>query len=224
MGYLSLFASGSFIIPYPSFVSLFCVIASIPILGVLLTLYKGNACFNGQIIGMSDANESEQTISLHIKLTCIVLAISVYRNFNCGNYYNLFIHGGIVFIFFYILFFLAHRKTKGELKERLFIYAELTLYVILYSYAVTFGVNCLFDSSPPERFETRVVSKSSKGGGDCPPRRYYVTVAAWENHPSKEDLPMSEKEYELADTGDYIYINVQKGLLSIPWFYKAPRK
>ncbi|HSY61183.1 MAG TPA: hypothetical protein VK796_04860 [Cytophaga sp.] len=133
-------------------------------------------------------------------------------------------HLGIAVLIFGIIFLLAHLPLKEGIKQQTQSYGLFGTCILFYSYGVTFGINCLFDSSSPERFETKITAKYSEGGGENPDHLYYVTAAPWEYHPYNEDLQISEQEYKIADIGDYVYINVQKGLLNIPWYYIAPKK
>lgn len=193
--------------PYPSYAGLFCVLAFIPILGITLTIIKGNAGSNSYLDKVYGKNEDDQnTVPLYIILPSFILAIRIFIKFDCENYCNLLTHGGIVFLIFGVLFLLPHRNIKGSLKQRTQFYGLLGACILFYSYGATFGINCLFDKSLPERFETRITTKYTRGGGDYPPVLYHVTVAPWENHSYKENLQISEKEYEIADNGDYMYI------------------
>lgn len=213
-----------FILPYPSFTGLFCFIAPIPIIGVLLTILKKIIDFSSSSKNKSHDNEAEQNIvPLYIILPSIVLALRIYLKFDCENYFILLTHLEIAFLIFGITFLLAYLPSKGSLKQYTQFYGLLGACILFYSYGITFGINCLFDKSLPERFETKIISTFTKGGGEYP-RSFHVTVAPWEHHPYKEDLAISENEYKIADTGDYMYISVQKGLLDIPWFYIAHRK
>ncbi|WP_018342003.1 hypothetical protein [Cytophaga aurantiaca] len=210
--------------PYP-FLELFCTLASIPILGIGLSFFLKIIHFiNSKNTGFNENKDEQNAVSLYIILPSIVLALRVYFKFNCENYFSLLTYLAIPILFFVIIFILDHLPFKGILKQQTQFYGLLVVCILLYSYGVSFGINCLFDSSSPERFKTKITAKYTRGGGDYPPVSYRVTVAPWEHHPYKEDLPISEQEYEIADIGDNMYIDVQKGLLNIPWYYRAPKK
>jgi hypothetical protein len=71
--------------PYP-FLELFCVLASIPILGSVFAFFLNIVSFNRLAKNEFDKNEGEQNaISLYIIYPSIVLAIRIYLKFECEN-------------------------------------------------------------------------------------------------------------------------------------------
>lgn len=207
------------VFPYPSFTGLFCVLAFIPILGITLTVLKGNANFDSHIKKVFGKNGAEQNIvSIYILSSSFALAFGVYRNFECESYYSLLTHGAIAFLIFGVIFFLTHNNIKGTLKHQSEIYGILVICIILYSYGVTYGVNCLFDSSPPERFQTKITGKYISRHRKSP-NTYYLTITPWGHHHDTENISVSSDQYDLFNTNDMIYIDLQKGLLDIPWYH-----
>lgn len=207
------------VFPYPSYKGLFCLLAFIPILGITLTVLKGNANFDSHIKKVFSKDGVEQNIvSVYIFSSSLALAISVYRNFECESYYSLLTHGAIAFLIFGVIFLLTHSNIKGTLKHQSEIYGVLVICILLYSYGVTYGVNCMFDSSTPERFQTKIIGKYTKKMRRSP-RTYHLTITPWGHHHDTENLSVSSDQYDSFNSGDIVYMDLQKGLLDIPWYH-----
>ena len=205
--------------PYPSFKGLFCVLSFIPILGTALTILKGNVSLNRFFKKKANEIGIEENIPLtYIQFSSIALALGIFRRFNCESYYWLIITTGILFLFFAIAIFLLTYGIKVYKKNSIGNYVILTLSALIYSYGVLFGINCLFDSSPPQRFRTSIIYKHEGGGGDYAPT-YDFTIAPWGDHKDPENIPASEKQYDTYNIDRTVYVYQKNGLLGIPWYY-----
>ncbi|ABG57776.1 hypothetical protein [Cytophaga hutchinsonii] len=211
-----------FIFPYPFFKELFCILACIPILGIIITIFKENITFDSYINRDPNQDIGEQnSVPGNIVPCAIILALSAYKNFECENYYILIKHVGMVFLFFSAIFILTHIIKK--LKLQIVSYFFIAIWILIYSYGITFGINCLFDSSSPQRFRTSILDKYSGGGGDYPDT-YHFTIAPWGNHKYTEDISVSRKRYDAYNIDYTIYIDQQKGLFNIPWYHVEDSK
>ena len=94
--------------------------------------------------------------------------------------------------------------------------------IILYSVALVYFFNCLYDPSRPEVFKTKVYDKLCEGFERGP---YPVSVLAWGTYIELVEIHLSGDDYDNISKGDAIYIFQKEGLLYIPWFHtslKAP--
>ena len=81
-------------------------------------------------------------------------------------------------------------------------------------------LNGRFDTSPPYREVTRVVSKFAMPGV-LHTRRLMVT--SWRPGQRIERVPVDEDDFARFRTGDSVEILVQRGLVGIPWIYSVLR-
>lgn len=194
--------------PFPSYTGLFCILAFIPVLGITLTVLKGNAHFDHYIKKAFNKDGVEQNIvSMYILTSTISIACSVFLNFECENYYSLLTHGAIAFAIFAVIFIFTHRNIRGSLKHQAGIYVLLGICVLLYSYGITYGVNCLFDSSKPERFEIKIIEKYINHHRKSPDT-YYLTITPWGHHHDSENIKVSYDLYDKLNEGDFVYMDL----------------
>ena len=218
-GFAFIISAWLIICPYPSYTSLFCILAFIPVLGITLTVLKGNAHFDHYIKKAFNKNGVEQNIvSAYILTSTLTIALSVFLNFECENYYSLLTHGAIAFAIFAVIFIFIHRNIRGSLKHQTVIYVLLGVCILLYSYGITYGVNCLFDPSKPERFETKIIGKHINHHRKSPDT-YYVSITPWGHHHDSENITVSYDLYNRLIEGDLVDIDLQQGLFDIPWYY-----
>jgi hypothetical protein len=218
-GFAFIISSWLIIFPYPSYTGLFCILAFIPVLGITLTVLKGNAHFDHYIKKAFNKDGVEQNIvSAYILTSTLTIALSAYLNFECENYYSLLTHGAIAFTIFAIIFIFTHRNIRGSLKHQAGVYVLLGFCILFYSYGITYGVNCLFDSSKPERFETKIIGKYISHHRKSPDT-YYVTITPWGHHHDSENIKVSSDLYDRLNEGDLVDIDLQQGLFDIPWYH-----
>jgi len=101
-------------------------------------------------------------------------------------------------------------------KNRWLIYATVIGNIALYSYAGTYGVNCVYDNSEAKTYHARVIDKSISGSKR---KTHYLKVEPWGNHYDAENISVPRSQYQLTNIGDTVSIDYKQGLLGIPWYY-----
>lgn len=210
---------------------LFLIILCIPILGIILTRQAGKKSLDDYISLFDYLFFDFYYIQLYILIPSIALAFRVYLDFEFENFYSLITHVSIAFAVLFTVFILTHKKIMGTLEHKCTMYALLAVTFLLYSYGAVYGINCLYDVSEPVRYETRIIAKfveinrrkNPKPGSyyiiGKPEYSYKITIAPWGQHHDHETLDVNAYEYNMFESGDYVYVNLQSGLFGIPWYH-----
>jgi hypothetical protein len=206
-----------FVFPRP-YILLFSVLLALPIIGLILNgLYKPSIISLVEITKDKDG-DNKYDVADFIDIPAWVMLIRVLLDFEFESFYSLIIPGAISFAGVLILLFFTHKRIGNTSRSKTWIYLSLISNICLYSYAGTYGANCVYDNSTPKVYETTVLDKhtyrSSKGG-----TRYYLTVAPWGHHYDKEDIKVSSDQYRETDIDETVKIDYKEGLFGIPWYY-----
>ena len=203
--------------PMP-YIFLFSTLLAIPIIGLLLNGISKPSIASLVEITKDKDGDNKYDVADFIDFPAWVLLIRVLLDFEFESFYSLIIPGAISFASVLILLFFTHKRINNTSRSKTWIYLSLVFNICLYSYAGTYGANCVYDNSTPKVYETTLLNKhayrSSKGG-----TRYYFTVAPWGHHYDKEDIKVSFTQYYETDIDETVKIDYKEGLLGIPWYY-----
>lgn len=127
------------------------------------------------------------------------------------------IPGTIGFILTVFILIATHRLVVHTNKNKLWIYGSLFFNIFLYSYAGTYGVNCVYDDSVPEVYDVQVIDKHiSKGRRHT---TYYVKVTPWGHHHDPENVSVPRSHYDEIEIGETVKLDLKEGLFNIPWYF-----
>jgi hypothetical protein len=144
------------------------------------------------------------------------ILIRVLIDFEYESFSSLIIPGTVAFALILTILFSTHKLIEERIRNKWYVYLLIIFNISLYSYAGTYGVNCVYDNSKAEVYETQIISKRIGTGKS---KRRYIKVEPWGNHREKEEITVSKEEYERMQAGDFVKIDVHKGLLGIPWYF-----
>jgi hypothetical protein len=198
---------------------LFSALLCMPILGLFLNGLMGRPSISSLVeISKDDKGNDEYDVADFIDFATWILLIRVLLDYEFDNIYSLIIPGSVAFVIMLIILFATHNIIVTTTKSKTWIYLSLIFYVFLYSYAGTYGANCVYDNSIPKVYKAEVVDKrvhkSRKGG-----RTYYVEVTPWGHHYDKEEIKVSSEHYDEINIGQTVNIDLREGLFNIPWYY-----
>jgi hypothetical protein len=151
-----------------------------------------------------------------IDMPAWAILLRVLIDFEYESFSSLIIPGTVAFVLILVILFSTHKLIEERIKNKGYVYLLLVFNIFLYSYGATYGVNCVYDNSKAEVYETQVISKRISTGKS---KRRYIKVEPWGSHREKEEITVSNEEYERIQSGDFIKIDVHKGLLGIPWYF-----
>lgn len=203
---------------YPKpYTLLFTALLCMPIIGLLLNGLNGKPSIASLVeISKGDDGEDEYDVADFIDFAAWIIVIRVLIDYEFESFYSMLIPGGIAFVLMVIILFATHRLIETSNKSKTWIYLSLLANILLYSYAATYGANCVYDTSEPTVYSAEVVDKRISTGKHT---TYYVKVMPWGHHYDKEEISVSRTQYDEIGIGQTVKIDLQKGLFNIPWYY-----
>jgi hypothetical protein len=187
----------------------------LPIIGLFL-VYRGK----GLIKVIDVENSAYPSLSTTLTIPPLAIMIRVLYDYDILEYQNVWIYTVLATP---IVLLMIIRVTKGEFQtksklEGLIIYPFLTATIGLFIFFASITINCTFDDSTPKLYDATViekeVSESRKGG-----TRYLLTLGPWGDVVDETELGVSKSQYERVQHGEKVNINLNSGVLSIPWVY-----
>lgn len=194
----------------------FAIVLCLPIVGLILNGI-GKPSIASLVSISTDNNGIKYDFADFIEIPGLVILVRVLIDFEFESFYSILKVGTVAFILLLLLLRATHKMLENTDKHRGIIYASVIGNIAIYSYAATYGVNCVFDNSPPKVYEARVISKSISHG-----RRhttYYLHIEPWGNHHDVEDISVARSQYDVTEAGDTVSIDYMEGLLGIPWYH-----
>jgi hypothetical protein len=197
------------------FTSLLCM----PILGLILNGITGRPSIASLVeISKDDDGSDKYDVADFIDFAAWIILLRVLLDYEFESFYSLIIPGIIAFVIMLIILFATHKLIDKTTKSKSWIYLSLIFNVFIYSFAGTYGANCVYDTSEPTVYEAEVVNKrisrSSKGR-----KTYYIKVTPWGHHYDKEEISVVSSQYDEIQIGQTVNIDLKEGLFNIPWYY-----
>lgn len=198
---------------------LFSALLCIPLLGLFLNGLTGRPSISSLVeISKDDDGSDKYDVADFIDFAAWIILLRVLLDFEFESFYSMIIPGTIAFLIMLIILFATHKLIDKTTKSKTWIYLSLIFNVFLYSYAGTYGANCVYDKSEPIVYNAKVVdkriSKSRKGR-----KTYYVKVTPWGHHYDKEEISVPSSKYDEIQIGQTVKIDLKEGLFNIPWYY-----
>jgi hypothetical protein len=110
----------------------------------------------------------------------------------------------------------ARQRQEVELVKRVY----FGLLPVPWILAALLFINGKFDGAPPKREVASVVAKSSIPGLL---RIQRLVVTSWRDGRAIERLQVSRDDYDRFHPGDKVIVEVQDGVVGIPWVYAVFR-
>lgn len=205
---------------YPRpYVILFTILLCMPIIGILLNSFNGKPSIASLVeVKKDNDGDDKYDVADFIDFPAWIILLRVLIDFEFESFNSMIIPGTIAFAIMLIILFATHKQIDYTTKSKTWIYLSVIFNVFLYSYAGTYGVNCVYDNSDAIVYNTDVVdkriSKGSKGR-----KTYYVKVTPWGQHYEEEEISVPSSQYDKIKIGQTVKIDLKKGLLNIPWYY-----
>jgi len=203
------------IYPHP-YKLVFTIVLTLPVFGLI---YSGLSRPSlASLVSISEQDgKNKYDLADFIEFPGIVILLRVVLDFEYESLYSILKVGAIGFIISLILLGATHKLVEKSNKNKWIIYLSVVGNIALYSYAATYGINCVYDTSKPKVYHAKVIRKSISHG-----RNYlihYLRVEPWGPNRETEDIRVSATQYNATDTGHTISIDLKEGLLGIPWYY-----
>lgn len=209
---------GLWFIIYPKpYIFLFAVLLVMPVVGLILNGFQKPSIASLVEITKDKNKGKRYDVADFIDLPAWIIGLRVLLDFEFESYFSVLIPGTIAFIVMLVILFSTHKLIQQSTKSKFWIYSSLVFNIWLYSFAVTYGINCVYDYSDPEVYDAGVIGKRVSHGRKH--TSYYVQVTPWGHHYDSEEIKVSRDQYDELQEGDAIKIDRKQGLLNIPWYY-----
>ena len=189
----------------------FILVMSIPIIGLFINRLKGRQ----SILTLFRVN-NDYSLTIFFKFPAIAILIRVILEFELENSFNLISPSITAFCLVMMVIAVTHKIEVPSDINYLSIYLPLVFFVAVYSTAVTFGINCAFDTSNPSIYNSKITDKriySNKG------KSYNIVLESWKDGIEDKKISISSEEYNSIEIGEKANVIVYEGFLNIPWFY-----
>lgn len=211
---------GIWFLIYPKpYTILFTALLCMPVLGLILNGLTGRPSIASLVeISEDKDGDDKYDVADFIDFAAWIIFIRVLIDFEVESFYSLLLPGTIAFSIMLIVLFTTHKIIENSTKSKAWIYLSLLANVCVYSYAGTYGANCVYDNSTPTIYHAKVVDKrvrvSRKGR-----KTYYVKVTPWGHHYDREEISVAQNQYNRIKIDETVEIDLKKGLFTIPWYY-----
>lgn len=189
---------------------LFVVLLCIPILGLVLNGINGKPSI-ATLVRISAGENYD--VADFLNVPALIILVRVMRDFQFESFVSMIVPGTAAFILMVAVLFATHKLTRIAEKHKLWIYLSVIFNVGLYSYAVSYGVNCVFDYSDPVTYNVKVVSEYGSRG------LYYIRVTDWKNNNETQRVYLTSEQYQKIQVGGNVQIDVKPGLFGMAWYY-----
>jgi len=169
------------------------------------------------LVTISNNSKNKYDVADFIEFPGLVIFVRVLIDFEFESFYSILKVGTVTFGLLLILLIRTHKLIENTNKNKWIIYAAVIGNIALYSYAATYGVNCVFDNSSPKVYETKVIDKTFYKG-----RRhssYYLWVEPWGHHHDRDKISVPKNQYDNTEIGEVVSVDYKEGLLGIPWYF-----
>jgi len=194
----------------------FVLVLSLPIIGLILNgLSRPNLA---SLVSISNQKDDDKyDLADFIEFPGLVILIRVLIDYEFESFYSILKVGTIGFILLLLILGATHKLVDKANPNKSLIYLTVIGNIAIYSYAATYGINCVFDNSEPKVYQAKVIDKSiSKGRRHT---TYYLRVEPWGHHRDAENISVATSQYNETEIGQTVSIDYKEGLLNIPWYY-----
>lgn len=201
--------------PHP-YKLVFGLVLSLPIIGLILNGLSRPSLASLVSISKQEG-EDKYDLADFIEFPGLIIFIRVLIDYEFESFYSILKVGTIGFILLLLILSATHKLVDQTNPNRYLIYLTVVGNIALYSYAATYGVNCVYDNSEPKVYQAKVIDKSISRG-----RRhttYYLKVQPWGHHRDAENISVAPEQYSETQIGQTVSIDYKEGLLAIPWYY-----
>jgi hypothetical protein len=201
--------------PHP-YKLVFGLVLSLPIIGLLLNGLSRPSLASLVSITKQEGKD-KYDLADFIEFPGLIILIRVLIDYEFESFYSVLKVGTIGFILLLFILGATHKLVDKANPNKTLIYLTVVGNIAIYSYAATYGINCVFDNSEPKVYHAKVIDKSISSGRRS--TTYYLKVEPWGNHQEAEDIAVAPSQYNETAIGQTISIDYKQGLLNIPWHH-----
>ena len=183
---------------------------SLPIIATLVVIY-----YKGLIRIYEKKGSAYPTLFSAILMTSCGLFLRALLDYNIFDYSNIWTPSIIIGMIMIALVVFGTKEFKFKKVKDYFSFLSLTIFFFGFGYGAIVTLNCMYDESVPQTFQSKVLGKRISSGKTT---TYYLELTAWSTQIESDDVSVSEEFYERIEIDDNVNIYLKKGLVEIPWF------
>lgn len=165
-------------------------------------------------------NSANPSLSTTLSVPPMAIMIRVLFDYNVLEYQNAWIYTVLAIP---MILWVIIRGSNGDFQvksklEGIIIYPFLATIIGLFVFFASITINCTFDESTPEIYQSKVIKKDvNKSGRGA--TSYLLTLSQWGDIKTETEVGVSKSQFDRVQEGGLINVNLKSGLLSIPWIY-----
>ncbi|SHH36591.1 hypothetical protein SAMN04488109_3878 [Chryseolinea serpens] len=205
-------AAWAFFWPHPYFWSMIAPMAMFMV-GLVVTKLS-----NGLIRIEEKKNSAYPSVLYGVIFTGMCVMVRALLDFNILDFKKAWMLTGVITTLLIILVGFKNSELKFKTGTEIFTSIFIAVVLMAYSFGTAVTLNGLLDTSAPEVFTVKIVSKHVSGGKVT---TYHLMLEPWGDQKESEDATVSSDFYHSIDAGESVEVYRMKGELGIPWFFVA---
>lgn len=193
---------------------LLIVLLLLPFIGMYLNGLE-KPCI-ASLVEINRGSKNEYDVADFIDLPAWAILIRVLVDYETDSFVSILLAGSVALVAICIFLFITHEKIRQSNKDKWWIYSSIFFSFFVYSFSAVIAVNCSFDTSEPQVYETTVIDKYISRGKHT---NYYIKVKPWGHHYDVESIRVPSSDYSNYQVNQKTMIDYKEGLLGIPWYY-----
>ena len=204
-----------FIYPSP-YKILFTVILLLPIIGLILKGSSKPSLASLITITINDKGGTDYEVADFIVLPALIILLRMFLDFELDSLLELLIKGLFATAILLIFVAFSFRDIEKENNHKTLTYFVVLGNLLLYSFGVVYGINCVYDKTKPKIIKSEIVDKSIYSGKR---KSYYLQVEPLNKSTNDNKIRVPKYQYEQFGIGDSVNVVYKQGLLNLAWHY-----
>lgn len=190
----------------------YAIIASIvfPIFCIIALKY-----FDGLIRIEERKGTAYPTIFWAIFATSIGLGLRALLDFHIFDHSRVWTPAIIVSLLYIAVLTIGNKEFKFKKAKDYLIITGISIFIFGYGYGAVITLNCLYDKSEPEIFNSTILNKRISSGKST---TYYLELSSWGQQNKSDEVSVPKDLYRRVGKNDEVKIYFMKGRFKIPWF------
>jgi hypothetical protein len=180
-----------------------------PVLGILVM-----STSKGVIKFLSNPKRSiNKHVEIGIAMPGFLLLITSFTEYHVVETSQLLLPAiSISAILFWLFYKTGINPSMGSIPAQVFF---MIIFALVYGFGSIRQINCAFDHSKTEIYGATVTGRRISRGRST---AYYLRLTPWGPVENEEETEVHRSFYNKTGIGDTVKVNLEKGLLNIPWF------
>ncbi len=171
--------------------------------------------FKGLIRVDEKKDSAYPSVFLAILAPSLGLCLRAILDYNIFDYSNVWKPTVLIGSIYLAVLTINNKEFKPNQAKDYFSVLSVSLFIFAYAYGAVIALNCVYDTSVPEKYNAKIISKRIDSGKST---TYYLELTPWGYQKSNKEVTVTEELYNRLNKKNKVNIYYMKGLLQIPWF------